>query len=234
MRPQTNQTRTAVLLPEAESIAVALLRTTEGRSHPYPLYHRLRELAPVHHSETAKGWMLTRYEDCKAALRDPRFEKRYEEALDARSRHWRDRPALVWAGTTLLNLDGPIHARLRRHVFRWFTRGSVEGFRPMVETLTDTLLDDLAGSGGGDLMERVAFRLPIAVIGELLGVPKEDLPPFRQRTLALTAAFELGVTREMLDAADAAAVECVAYFNDLIAEKRAQPPADDLISRLVH
>ncbi len=217
---------------EAEAASVALLRTPEGRSNPYPLYHRLRELAPVHRSETARGWLLTRYVDCKASLRDPRFQKRYEEALDARSSRWRRRPALVWAGKTLLNLDGPIHTRLRRHVFRSFTRGSVERLRPTVQTMTDGLLDDLADSGGGDLMGRVAFPLPIAVIGELLGVPQQDLPPFRDRVLALTAAFEMDVTREMLDAADVAATECIAYFDDLIAAKRAHP-ADDLISQLI-
>ncbi|MEX2557563.1 MAG: hypothetical protein WEB06_18270, partial [Actinomycetota bacterium] len=130
MTTQTTETRQPVLLPEAESIAFALFRTTEGRSNPYPLYHRLRELAPVHRSETARAWLLTRYEDCKASLRDPRFEKRWDEALDARSSHWRERPALVWAGKTLLNLDAPIHTRLRRYVFRWFTRGSVERLRP--------------------------------------------------------------------------------------------------------
>jgi cytochrome P450 len=216
---------------QAEEVANALLRTPDGRSNPYPLYHRLREVAPVHQSEAARGWLLTRYDDCKAVLRDPRFQKRYDEALDARSKHWRERPALVWAGKTLLNLDGPIHARLRRQVFRYFTRGSVDRLRPTVETMTDALLDDLAGSGGGNLMERFAFRLPIAVIGELLGVPQGDLPPFRERVLALTGAFELGVTREMLDAADVAATEVIKYFDDLIATKRAHP-ADDLISRL--
>lgn len=232
MRAQMGETRSAVLLPESESVAAALLRTTEGRSNPYPLYHRLRELDPVHRSDAARGWLLTRYEDCKVALRDPRFEKCYEEALDARSGHWRDRPALVWAGKTLLNLDGPVHTRLRRHVFRCFTRGSVERLRPTVARLTDQLLDDLADSGEGDLMECVAFPLPIAVIGELLGVPAQDLAPFRRRTLALTGAFEIGATKEVLDAADTAAGECIAYFNALIADKRAHP-GDDLISRLV-
>ncbi len=220
------------LVNEAESVATALFETPEGRSNPYPLYHRLRELAPVHHSESARGWLLTRYDDCHAALRDPRFEKRYEEALDARSRHWRERPALVWMGKSLLNLDGPVHTRLRRQVVRYFTRGSVEALRPTVEAMTDQLLDDLAGSGGGELMDRFAFRLPIAVIGELLGLPADDLPQFRARVLALTAAFEMRVTREMKDAADVAALESIAYFDDLIATKRASP-GGDLISRLV-
>lgn len=232
MSTDMSQMRPAVLVPEAETVATALLRTAEGRSNPYPLYHRLRDLAPVHRSDAARGWLLTRYEDCKAALRDPRFQKRYEESLDARSATWRNRPALVWAGKTLLNLDGPLHTRLRRHVFRGFTRGSVDKLRPMIERLTDQLLNDLADSGEGDLMERVAFPLPIAVIGELLGVPAQDLPSFRERTMALTAVFEIGVSREQLDAADAAAVECVRYFDELIAQKRAHPD-DALLSRLI-
>jgi cytochrome P450 len=232
MTSDVREERPAILLPEAESVAYALLRTTEGRRNPYPLYHRLRELAPVHRSDTARGWLITRYDDCKAILRDPRMEKRYDEALDARSSHWRERPALRWAGRTLLNLDGANHARLRRHVFRSFTRGSVERLRPTVQSLTDELLSELAGSGGGELMEQVAFRLPVAVIGELLGVPGPDLNAFRERTLALTAAFELGVSREQLDAADVAAEVSIDYFTGLIDAKR-RAPADDLLSRLV-
>jgi cytochrome P450 len=214
---------------QAESVAFELFRTAEGRRDPYPRYHQLRELAPVHHSDAARGWLLTRYEDCRAVLRDPRFQKRYEEALDARSATWRRRPSLVWAGQTLLNLDGPAHARLRRRVFGWFTRRAVERLRASIEAMADELLDDLAG--GGDLMERVAFPLPVRVIGELLGVPRSELPPFRQRVLALTAAFEIGASREERDAADAATLECQAFFDRLIAEKRAHP-GDDLLSLL--
>src|SRR5919198_1375090 len=232
MPTELKSTHQPVVMPEPESVAYALLRTTEGRTNPYPLYQRLRDLAPVYRSDTARGWLLTRYDDCKAVLRDPGFEKRYEQAHDARSSHWRERPALVWAGKTLLNLDGPLHTRLRRHVFRWFTRGSVEALRPTVEALTDSLLDEFAGDGGGDLMERVAFRLPIAVIGELLGVPQEDLAGFRERTLALTAVFDIAVAREQLDAADVAAIETIGYFDGLIAHKRANPD-ERLISRLI-
>lgn len=218
---------------EAEAAADTLFRTPEGRTDPYPLYHRLRELAPVHRSETARGWLITRYDDCKALLRDPRLQKRYEESMDARSNRWRERPTYVWLGRTLLSLDGPVHARLRRQVFANFTRGSVEKLRSSVETTTDKLLDDLAGSDGGDLMERVAFRLPIVVIGELLGIPAENLPPFRDRVQKLTTAFEIGISKEERDAADEATLECVAYFDKLIASKRANP-GDDLLSRLIH
>ncbi|HET7688851.1 MAG TPA: cytochrome P450 [Nocardioidaceae bacterium] len=212
-----------------EAVAHQLIRTPEGHRNPYPLYHQLRELAPVHRSEAAKGWLVTRYDDCRTVMRDPRFQKLYDEAMDARSRHWRERPALRWAGETLLNLDAPLHTRLRRHVFTWFTRGSVEQLRPTVEAMVDQLLGEF---GEGDLMQQVAFRLPIGVIGELLGVPAEDLPAFRDLTLRLTAAFELGATREQLDEADAAADEMTSYFDALIGGKRARP-GDDLISRLI-
>ena len=216
---------------EAEAVAVDLFRTQKGRSDPYPSYHRLRTLAPVHRSETARAWLLTRYEDCRAVLRDPRFEKRYAETLDARSAKWRERPGLVWSSKTLLNLDGPAHARLRRRVFRWFTRRPVERLRDSIASMVEELLDDFASSGGGDLMERVAFPLPVSVIGEMLGVPRADLAPFREQVLALTTVFEVGAGREARDAADVAALDLGRYFEALIAQKRAHP-ADDLLTQL--
>ena len=84
----------------------------------------------------------------------------------------------------------------------------------------------------GELMEELAFKLPISVIGMLLGVPPEDRPQFRELTQRLTAVFEVGATREMLDDADAAVLECIAYFDGLIEERRARPQ-DDLLSRLI-
>ena len=71
----------------AEAVVRELFFTPEGRADPYPRYHQLRELAPVFHSETLQSWLLTRYDDCKAALRDPRLEKHFAESLDvARAR----------------------------------------------------------------------------------------------------------------------------------------------------
>jgi cytochrome P450 len=212
---------------DAEAVVGELFRTPEGRRDPYPRYRRLRELAPVHRSASVRGWLLTRYADCSAALRDPRLQNRYEEALDARSSRWRTRPSLVWAGRTLVNMDGPAHAQLRRRVIRWFTPRTVERLRPMV----DGLLDGLAGGSGGDLMTRLAFPLPIGVIGMLLGVPAVDLPPFRDRVFALTAAFEIGAA-ELMDGADQAAIESLDYFGHLIDDRR-RHPGDDLLSHLV-
>jgi cytochrome P450 len=216
----------------AEAVVQELFHTPEGRRNPHPLYHRLRELAPVHRSDAVRAWLLTGYDDCRSALRDPRLQKRYEEYMDARSTRWRRRPALVWIGRTLVELDGSAHARLRRQVHRAFTPRTVEGLRPAVEAMVQELLDTMAASGGGDLMDQLAFPLPVRVIGRLLGVPEADLPGFREQILAVTTIFEVGATTEMRDAADAAVLECQDYFTRLIAGKRARP-SDDLLSRLV-
>src|SRR3954454_22518179 len=125
----------------AEAIVRELFFTPEGRADPYPRYHALREVAPVFRSETLQAWLLTRYDDCKAALRDPRLEKHFAESLDARRPGWRARPGLIWSSRTLLNLDGPAHTRLRRLVVREFTPRTVEVLRPHVDRMVDDLLD---------------------------------------------------------------------------------------------
>jgi cytochrome P450 len=214
----------------AEDVVHELFFTPEGRADPYPRYHQLRELAPVHNSPKLQAWLLTRYDDCKSALRDPRLEKHFAESLDARAPRWRERPGLQWSARTMLNLDAPEHTRLRRLVVREFTPRTVEALRPKVEAMVDDLLDQMRDVG--ELMEELAFKLPISVIGMLLGVPPEDRPQFRDLTQRLTAVFELGATRDMLDEADAAVLECTAYFDKLIDERRAHPQ-DDLLSRLI-
>ena len=216
----------------AEAVVRELFFMPEGRADPYPRYHQLRELAPVFRSETLQAWLLTRYDDCRAALRDPRLEKHFAESLDVRAPGWRARPGLEWSSRTMLNLDGPAHTRLRRLVVREFTPRTVEVLRPKVEQMVDDLLDSMVERDAGDLMEELAFKLPIAVIGTLLGVPPQDRPQFRALTQVLTAVFELGATPGMLDAADAAVLECNAFFDALIEERRARPQ-DDLLSRLI-
>jgi cytochrome P450 len=215
-----------------EAVAFELFRTPEGRANPYPRYHTLRSLAPVHYSEVVRGWVLTRYEDCNAVLRDPRFIRGYAVSLDQRRPNWRERRALVRGERTLLNLDGPAHTRLRKLVARAFTPRSVERLRPAVEVMVDEPLDRLAAAGGGDLMTELAFPLPVRVIGELLGVPDEDRARFRDLAARLTVVFEMGNTSEQWKGAEEAGTEIDRYFTALIASKRARP-ADDLLSALL-
>src|SRR5437588_12699493 len=96
---------------EAEAVAHELFRTPEGRADPYPRYHALRSLAPVHYSEAIHGWVLTRYDDCSAVLRDPRMVRGYARSMDTRRPNLRERLALARGRGATATLDWPSHTR---------------------------------------------------------------------------------------------------------------------------
>ena len=221
-----------VVVAEAEELATKLFRTTEGRTNPYPIYHRLREIAPVHRSQAVQSWLLTRYDDVYSILRDPRLGKDYVKRMDLRRPWWREHLSHTRFEKSMLNVDGPYHTRLRRLVSKVFTFRSVEALKPAVEQMVDELIEPMAEAGGGDLVEQLAFPLPVSVIGELLGVPPEDRAQFREIVMSTTAVFEFSLQPEQLEAADKATQQTDDYFFALIDSKRAHP-GDDLLSRLV-
>lgn len=129
----------------AEQI-VATLFTPEGRANPYPLYHRLRALAPIHRSEVVHAWLLTGYDDCQAMLRDPRLGRGWPTLQDVIRPDWRSRPALVSMTESMLMVDGPAHTRLRKLVSRAFTAKTIERLRPAVAARARDLLGPVAGT----------------------------------------------------------------------------------------
>jgi cytochrome P450 len=218
---------------DIEAIVRDLFLTPAGRRDPYPHYHRLREVAPVHRSVTLDAWVLTRYDDCWTILRDPRLGKGYARAMEHRiGAGWRRHPSLADHERSLINVHGPDHTRLRRLVSKAFTRRTVDELRPTIARTVDALLEPLAARGGGEILDALAFPLPVAVIGELLGVPEADRMQFRDLVRTTTGAFETLPTPAQLAVADAAHVTIRAYFNRLIAEKRRRP-GSDLLSALV-
>ena len=215
----------------ADEITRELFLTPEGRRAPYPLYHELRAAAPVHRSEFGT-WMLSRFDDARASLRDPRFGKDYVRQTEARfGPAWREHPSLVRGEHSMLNVDGPEHTRLRKLVVKGFTRRRIDALRETMERTVSALIDGYEKEGGGDLLEAVAFPLPVTVIGEMLGIPAADRPQFRTLVRDLVATLEQRPSAEQIAAADAAQLAIRTYFLDLIAAKRRQP-ADDLISSL--
>src|SRR5262245_5902439 len=218
---------------DPEAIVHSLFLTPAGRRDPYPHYHRLREAAPVHRSAILDAWLLTRYDDCWAALRDPRFGKNYPGQMAQRvGPDWRRHPALADREHSMINVHGADHTRLRRLVVRAFNRRTVDELRPAIARMVDALLEPLAAWCGGDVMEAVAFPLPVGVIGELLGVPEADRPQFRSLVRDTTAVLEVVPSPAQLAAADAAHVQIRAYFFRLLEEKRRRPGLD-LLSTLV-
>src|SRR5256712_12118564 len=149
-------------------------------AEPYPMYHRLRPEDTVHHS--ALGfWVLTRYDDVVAALRDPRLAKEAIAAFVA-ARFGAPMPAL---GLSMLDRDPPDHTRLRGLVSKAFTPRVVEGLRPRIQQVVDGLLDDVAAARSMDLIEQLAYPIPVVVLCEMLGVPAADHEPFRGWSLDL-------------------------------------------------
>lgn len=231
-----------VVDPNAE--LVRLLATPEGRADPYPHYARIREHAPVFRSAMG-SWIVTRFVDCQQVLRAPHFGK--GDGADGSDRGRMARwgvPAEEAADfveffarrQSMLTLNPPDHTRLRGLVARAFTPSTVEALRPHVGALCDTLLDALADQAGGgrtvDIMSELAFPLPVAVIGELLGVPVADRAQFQTLVRAATRILEPIANLDDLRGARTARVAMERYFEDLIAERRRRP-ADDLLSELI-
>jgi cytochrome P450 len=214
---------------------VADLLSPATLEDPYPLYARLRRLGPV--QRTPAGFCLvTRYDHCSALLHHPALRKDPEAGLRLRGfPDWTDHLALRAMFLSMLFRNPPDHTRLRRLVSKAFTARRIAELEPAVRALTAGLLDDMAALAADgetvDLMEALAFPLPVAVIGELLGVPPADRAQFQTLVRAFSLVLELAVSADMVADADEAARRMEDYFRDLVAERRRRP-AGDLVSAL--
>ncbi len=225
----------SVLQKDAGQLLMELMmKTPETVRDPYPHYHALRAADPHYRMvipDHGAGWVLTTYDDCRFAMKSPALDKSGvrprlgKERGDERIR-------------TLLFMDGPEHTRLRGLISSAFTPRRVQKLRPRLEAqvakLIDPIMAGLTSAGGVfDLVETFARPLPIAVIGELVGVPEQDYAMLRDLTKKASAAVDTIDIHdpEMLRAADAAMFEMEQYFVSLLEERRANPK-DDLISNL--
>jgi hypothetical protein len=193
---------------------------------PYPTYHRLRAEDPVHHSPLG-FWVLTRYEDVVAALRDPRLAKEAIAAFVAA----RLGVAPLGIGLSMLDRDPPDHTRLRGLVSKAFTPRVVERLRPHIQSIVDGLLDRVEDARAMDLIEDFAYPLPVVVICEMLGVPVEDRDRFKGWGLDIARGLDgllLPPDSDVIKRSIASRTALAQYFRGLIAERRASPRADML------
>lgn len=211
------------------------LFTPEVRGDPYPFYRRFVAEDPVH--DTGFGlWIVSSYEHCHAALRDPRFSADfrtmadYEETMAAVGR---DTPVQELMERLMLFRDPPDHTRLRSLVQRAFTPRMIEELRARTAEVCEGLLDAAEERGGElELMVDLAWPLPVVVIAELLGVPQMERERFRGWAADLALAFDLGMTPERSARAEVAKDQFIAFFLEL-AEERARDPRGDLVTALV-
>ncbi len=212
----------------------------EFRNNPYPVYEFLRVHDPVHRTRGWKSdWLLTRYEDVRTVLRDSRF------AVDDMANRLREKSQFFkrtqgfdfshlhnliqhW----LFAINPPDHTRLRRLVSKAFSVGTIEGVRPMVQELTDSLLEELQPAGKMDLISEFACPLTVSIISTLLGVPKKDHKKLKAWAQDSIFLFDALISVEFYKHLDTIALEFTNYFKDLIRERR-HHPRSDLISMLV-
>ncbi|MGW3951763.1 cytochrome P450 family protein [Streptomyces sp. NPDC004752] len=195
--------------------------------HPYDVYRRLRDSAPVHRITGPDGtpaWLVTRYDDVRDALADPRLSLDKRHASAGTYKGFSLPPAL---DANLLNMDPPDHTRVRRLVGRAFTPRRVQRLRAPIRHTADALLDALGPHGSADLVAAYAAPLPITVICDLLGIPDEHRFDFRVWTDSLVAPDPARP-----EAGKESVVAMLGYFTRLLRDKRAEPD-DDLLSDLI-
>jgi cytochrome P450 len=207
----------------------------EFRANPYPFYRQLRSVDPVHWSAFLGFWVLTRYTDCVAMLRDPRSSAdprdwaSYEAVMQGVGE---DRPLMQMQRRWMLLMNPPDHTRLRTLVTKAFTPRVVEGLRPRIQEIVDSLLDQVQGARTMNVIADLAYPLPVIVIAEMLSVPAEDRDKFKGWSRDLARTLDPITTPEILAAGDEATLAFLDYFGTLVAKRR-KDPRDDLLSSLI-
>ncbi|MEV4772689.1 cytochrome P450 family protein [Micromonospora humida] len=216
-----------------EPLPAAQLYTEQFAVDPYPSFARLRADAPVCPVSSPRfdSYLLTRFDDARTALTDPRLSK----DLYGPGQHYLQifGPNSEALNRNMLNSDPPEHTRLRRLVSQAFAPRRIEALRPRVRQIVDDLIDGFVARGRAELMHDFAIPLPMVVICELLGVPRAD----QDRVLDWTQVIRTSGSSRRPPAQERAAVgeaqvRLHHYLAELVAAKRVAP-ADDMISALI-
>lgn len=196
---------------------------------PYPHYHLLRSLDPVHWDNVLHSWVLTRFEDVLAALHDPRLSEEritpFLERLPAESRR-EIAPLADSLSNMMLFTDPPDHTRLRGLVQKAFSPRIIELQRPYIENQIDILLDRVEQTGSMDIVKDFSLPLSLSVIAEMLGIPTDERAQFEEWTSLLHSFFSLS-EREV------SRVQALREYFGYLLVSRYRRPGSDLLSALI-
>ena len=191
---------------------------------PYPTYRALRRHDPVHGFADGSVF-LTRYADLVAVYHDPTTFSS-DKTVDFRPK-FGDTSLYEHHTTSLVFNNPPYHTRVRRLLMPFFTQATLRALVSRVESLVDGLLDHAEDRGEVDLIADLAAALPINLIGDLLGVPRDDRGPLRQWSLDILGALEPSLTEEKLKQGCAVVDDFKTYLRDLITHRRRYPVDQD-------
>jgi cytochrome P450 len=195
----------------------------EVRRDPYPYYTALRRDHPVYRIEAFGAYAISRYDDVLFALTHPELFS----STGYSNTNINGRPTKM-----MIFVDPPDHTRLRGLVNRGFTPRMVADLDRRIRQLTWELIDRIAASGTTDLVADLAIPLPVTIIAEILGVDPARKDDFKRWSDWIVLDFMGQITEEMREEVQKDMDAFVAYFEQAVAERRAEPRAD-LISALI-
>jgi cytochrome P450 len=201
---------------------------------PYPFYDRLRATDPMHLTPFGT-FAASRHAEVSLVLRDKRFGKDYVERTVRRyGPQIMEEPVFRSMSHWMLQQDPPDHTRLRGLVVKAFTARRVEDMRPRIQHIVDETLDAIAGHGHMDLIEDFAFRLPVTIICDMLGIPEDHRKVFYKSSRDGGRLLDpVPLSPAEIAEANAGNIMTKAYFQQLF-ELRRRSPGDDLTTQLVH
>ncbi len=226
---------------ELDGGAVPDITSPAFKADPWPACAHLRAEQPVVRVPLPsvhvpgggqEAYLVTRFEDAAAVLRDERFVKNVRTALAPHELKlpWMPK-SLEPLAHNMLDADGADHRRLRNLVRDTFAPRYIAQLEPRVQAIADELIDRMAAAGRADLVAEYALRLPLTVIAEIMGVPPRDRMRFRRwvsRLFLGANASRLSVGMLLMLPS---ALAMMRFLRRLVAERRAHP-RDDLVSRL--
>lgn len=194
---------------------------------PYPLLARWRADGPMLRAQDGR-WVATTHAAVSATLRDRGMGRIWSDWQPVDQME----PFNTLHRNQVMENEPPTHTRMRRLLAGAFAKGHVERMRPRIERLADALLDELDPTRPVDLLAAYAEPMPVFVIADLLGVPREDHVRLRDWSQAIVRMYEQGVDEEVRGAAVRSSEEFAAYTRDVI-EQRRRHPGEDLVSDLI-
>jgi len=204
---------------------------------PYPFYAEWRASSPVFHWKELGHWCFAAYEDVNALLRDRRFGRQILHLATREELGWPETPEHLapfykFEEHSLLEIEPPVHTRLRGFINPSFLPRQIERLRPDVERLANELIDRFAGQKSTNLITSFAEPVPVMVIARFLGVPDDMAPQILDWSHDMVAMYQARRDRAAEDRAVAATIAFSAYMRGLLAERRSAP-ADDFLSQLL-
>ncbi|HFK1484393.1 cytochrome P450 family protein [Bacillus cereus] len=209
------------------------LASAQFKEDAYEIYKESRKKQPilfVKQVEIGKEWLITRYEDALPLLKDNRLKKDWTNVFSQDIKNmYLSVDNSDHLTTHMLNSDPPNHSRLRSLVQKAFTPKMIAQLDGRIQRIADDLISDIERKGTLNLVDDYSFQLPIIVISEMLGIPKEDQAKFRIWSHAVIASPE---TPEEIKETEKQLSEFITYLQYLVDIKRKEPK-EDLVSALI-